>query len=66
MKDQELRHNPVNDAVILCCGSKRCPEIVIDEHEKVHIKDDDGITVTMSLEQAKLIPQALEVLQKKK
>lgn len=65
MKKQELRRNPINDAVILCCGSKRCPEVVIDEHEKVHIKDDDGATVTMSVEQASLIPQALEMLKKK-
>lgn len=65
MNNQELRRNPVNDAVILCCGSKRCPEVTLDAQDKIQIKDDDGAVVTMSLEQAKLIPQALDILQKK-
>jgi hypothetical protein len=64
MKEQELRRNPNNDAVILCCGSKRCPEVIIDEQERVHIKDDDGATVTMSVEQAGLIQRAIDILTK--
>ena len=63
MKNTELRRNPINDSVILCCGSKRCPEVSI-ENDMIKIQDDYGQTVKMSKEQASLIQNAVDMLTK--
>ncbi len=60
-----LKHNKKNDSVVLCCGSKRCPEIYNKDKNSIQIRDDDGFVVTISKEQARLIPQALDLIEKK-
>tara|TARA_R100000805_G_C3585633_1_gene88492 strand:- start:711 stop:890 length:180 start_codon:yes stop_codon:yes gene_type:complete len=50
-----------DNQVILCCNTKGgCPTIEKIEDNKITIKDDYGNSVIMSLEEAKLIPQALK------
>ena len=49
--------------ITLCCGKGACPELSIcEDEETVTIKDDDGNTVTMELEQARLIGKAIDSL----
>ncbi len=62
---RDLKHNKKNDSVVLCCGSKRCPEIYNKDKNSIQIRDDDGFVVTISKEQARLIPQALDLIEKK-
>lgn len=64
MKNQ-LKHDEVNQSVILCCGSKRCPVVSVDG-ENIMIKDDFGQIVTMSKQQAGMISEALRLLEAKK
>ena len=52
-----------NNTVVLCCGSKKCPELKIVDNQVV-IKDDDGKTIKISKEQATLIPEAIKALDK--
>jgi hypothetical protein len=58
---QQLEYDSVKHTVTLCCGSKRCPQVFTDG-EDIKITDDYGQTVTMSQEQAKMISQAVDVL----
>ena len=53
------------DSVLLCCGGKKCPEVYNRGNDKIQIRDDDGFVITLSKEQAQLIPKALEVLEGK-
>lgn len=46
--------------VVLCCGGKGCPKLNVDTDQRVKITDDDGNTINISLDEAKLINQALE------
>lgn len=64
MKNQ-LKHNSKNDSVILCCGSKRCPEVYSKSKDTIQIRDDDGFIITLTKEQARLIPEALDMIDKK-
>jgi hypothetical protein len=61
MKNQ-LKHDTLNQSVILCCGSKRCP-VVSTDGDNIKIKDDFGQTVTMSKQQAKMISEAVDMLE---
>ncbi len=45
--------------VVLCSGSKCCPEALIDG-DKVVIRDDDGGTVTLNKEQVKILWENLK------
>lgn len=45
--------------VVLCCGGKGCPKLKVDDNERVSIKDDFGNEINISVEEAKLIEQAL-------
>ena len=65
MKSDDLKYNKKQDSVLLCCGGKKCPEIYYRDANRVQIRDDDGFVITLSKEQAKLIPKALEVLEGK-
>jgi hypothetical protein len=40
--------------VVLCSGSKCCPEALIDG-DAITIRDDDGGQVTLTKEQAKIL-----------
>jgi hypothetical protein len=63
---KQLKHNEKRDSVILCCGSKRCPELFNAGDDKIRIRDDDGFIITISKEQARLIPQAIDMVDKNK
>lgn len=62
---RQLKHNVKNDSVILCCGSKRCPEVYKKTEDTIQIRDDDGFVVTLTKEQARLIPQAIDIIEEK-
>tara|TARA_Y100000310_G_C20244513_1_gene606170 strand:+ start:88 stop:288 length:201 start_codon:yes stop_codon:yes gene_type:complete len=65
MKDDTLKYNKKMDSVLLCCGGKKCPEVYNRDNDRIQIRDDDGFVITLSKEQALLIPKALEVLEGK-
>ncbi len=58
-----LKYNPKQKSVLLCCGGKACPELYERSKNRVQIRDDDGFIITISKEQARLIPEALKVLE---
>ena len=62
---QNLKHNAKNDSVILCCGSKRCPEVYNKSENTIQIRDDDGFVITLTKEQARMIPEAIDIIDKK-
>ena len=62
---KSLKHNAKNDSVILCCGSKRCPELFERGKNRIQIRDDDGFIITLTKEQAKLIPEAIDLIESK-
>jgi hypothetical protein len=45
--------------VVLCSGSKCCPEALIDG-DKITIKDDDGGTVNLTKEQVEILWENLK------
>ena len=49
----------------LCCGGNNCPVVNKIDETKVEIIDDDGNKVTMKLDQAKLIADAVKVFEGK-
>jgi hypothetical protein len=51
---------------VLCGGKACCPELLITEVGKVEITDDDGNKVLIDKDQAKLITEAIDQLEKKK
>ena len=62
---KDLKYNKKTSSVVLCCGSKKCPEVYPKGKDKVQIRDDDGFVITITREQADMIPQALEVITEK-
>ena len=54
-----------DDGIMLCCRKEKCPVLRIPTDGKVTITDDDGNTVIMDVEQAKLIAEAIDQLEKK-
>ena len=60
---KDLKHNKKRNSVVLCCGGKKCPEIYPKTDDTVQIRDDDGYIITISKEQARLIPQALDIIE---
>ena len=63
---ENLKYNPKKKSVLLCCGGKACPELYERDKKRVQIRDDSGFIITISKEQAKLIPEALKVLEMKR
>ena len=55
---KKLKHKKKTNSVVLCCNSVKCPE----DKDKIQIRDDDGFVITMTRDQARMIPEALEVL----
>lgn len=53
-----------NQQVMLCRGKACCPVIKKISKEKVLITDDDGNKVVLTSEQALMIPEALDALDK--
>jgi hypothetical protein len=54
-----------NGGLQLCCGGNNCPVVNKIDETKVEIIDDDGNKVTMKLDQAKLIADAVKVFEGK-
>ena len=56
----------LNGGVVLCCGKAKCPVVNLEKNEQLSITDDDGNKVRMDINQAKLLTQAIEQLEKEK
>ncbi len=53
-------------SVMLCCGKDKCPVMTFTEDNQIKIVDDYGNHVIMEQQQAQLITQAIEELEKSK
>jgi hypothetical protein len=62
---KKLKHNQKRNSVTLCCNSVKCPEVYPKGKDKIQIRDDDGFIVTISREQALMIPDALKIIDSK-
>ena len=51
-----------NKAIKLCCGGKGCPTIQKKNSTEVTITDDNGNQITIKIDEAKLIDNALKEL----
>jgi hypothetical protein len=51
-----------NKVIKLCCGGKGCPTIQKKNNKKVMITDDYGNQITIKIDEAKLISNALKEL----
>ncbi len=56
----------LNGGVVLCCGKAKCPVVNLENDEQLSITDDHGNKVRMDIDQAKLLNQAIDQLEKKK
>jgi len=56
----------LNGGVVLCCGKAKCPVVNLEDEKQLSITDDDGNKVKMDIDQAKLLTQAIEQLEKDK
>ena len=56
----------LNGGVVLCCGKAKCPVVNLEGEKQLSITDDDGNKVKMDIDQAKLLTQAIEQLEKDK
>jgi len=58
----DLKHNKKRNSVMLCCGGKACPEVYARSKDKIQIRDDDGYIITITKEQARMIPEAVALI----
>ena len=63
-KENPLKYKSKTNSVVLCCNNVKCPEVFPKDDNFVEIKDDFGQKITISKEQAKMIPQALDIIDK--
>lgn len=56
----------IDNGILLCCGKAKCPVLNLESDDRLTITDDDGNTVNLDVDQAKLITQAIDQLQKDK
>ena len=61
---KKLKHNSKRNSVTLCCNSVKCPEVYTKGKDKIQIRDDDGFIITITKEQALMIPDALKIIEK--
>ena len=47
---------------MLCCNSKACPEVYPKGKDSVQIRDDDGFVVTITKDQARMIAEAVDII----
>lgn len=59
---KNLKHKSKTNSVVLCCNNVRCPEVYHKSKDKIQIRDDDGFVVTLTREQARLIPEAIDLI----
>lgn len=59
-------YDNVNHSVTLCTRRTCCPTVTLVGNDRVKIVDDDGHSVTMSIEEAKLLVPGIDMLNEKK
>ena len=62
---KQLKHNSKRNSVTLCCNSKKCPEVYNKDKNNIQIRDDFGFVITISKDQARMIPEALDLFDNK-
>ena len=55
-----------NGGILLCCGKDKCPLVKLDGETQLTITDDNGNTVKLDVDQAKLLTQAIDQLEQEK
>lgn len=63
---KQLKYNSKRNSVVLCCNSKKCPEVYHKNENMIQIRDDDGFVITISKEQAKMISEAIDIIEENK
>lgn len=61
---KRLKHNSKRNSVTLCCNSVKCPEVYPKGKDSVQIRDDDGFIITITKEQARMISEAIDIIEK--
>lgn len=65
MKRSRLKYKSKTNSVVLCCNNVKCPEVYPKDDNTIQIRDDDGFIITITKEQARMIPEALDIMDKK-
>ena len=60
---KKLKHNSKRNSVMLCCNSKACPEVYFRDKNSIQIRDDDGFVVTITKDQARMISEAVDLIE---
>jgi hypothetical protein len=61
---KKLKHKSKTNSVVLCCNNVRCPEVYHKSNDTIQIRDDDGFVITITKEQARLIPEAIDIIER--
>lgn len=61
---KKLKHNSKRNSVTLCCNSKACPEVYPKNKNSIQIRDDDGFIITITKDQARMISEAVDLIEK--
>lgn len=61
---KKLKHNSKRNSVMLCCNSKACPEVYPKGNDSIQIRDDDGFIITITKDQARMISDAVDIIDK--
>lgn len=64
MKKNRLKYKSKTNSVVLCCNNVKCPEVYPKDKDSIQIRDDDGFIITITKEQARMIPEALDIMDK--
>lgn len=60
---KKLKHKSKTNSVVLCCNNVRCPEVYPKSKDTIQIRDDDGFIITITKEQAMMIPDAIKIIE---
>lgn len=63
MKRNRLKYKSKTNSVVLCCNNVKCPEVYPKGKNSIQIRDDDGFIITITKEQARMIPEALDMME---
>ena len=61
---KRLKHKSKTNSVVLCCNNVKCPEVYHKSDDRIQIRDDDGFIITITKEQARMIPEAIDIIEK--
>ena len=61
---KRLIHKSKTNSVVLCCNKVKCPEVYHKSDDRIQIRDDDGFIITITKEQARMIPEAIDIIEK--